>query len=94
MVSTPDKSISVSHLGSNQLKVPTPSFHMRTISRYLLIRRIEVEGYGFGSQFRSGWYARQDLNLRPLPPQGSALSPELRAHKSSSPVNQCTGSQA
>ena len=26
------------------------------------------------------WYARQDLNLRPLPPQGSALSPELRAH--------------
>ena len=39
------------------------------------------------------WYARQDLNLRPLPPQGSALSPELRAHKSSSPVNQCTGSQ-
>ena len=26
------------------------------------------------------WYARQDLNLRPLAPEASALSPELRAH--------------
>jgi hypothetical protein len=26
------------------------------------------------------WCAREDSNLRPLPPQGSALSPELRAH--------------
>lgn len=27
------------------------------------------------------WCAREDSNLRPLPPQGSALSPELRAHE-------------
>ena len=26
------------------------------------------------------WCAREDSNLRPLPPQGSALSRELRAH--------------
>ncbi len=26
------------------------------------------------------WYARQDLNLRPLAPEANALSPELRAH--------------
>ena len=27
----------------------------------------------------SFWYARRDLNARPLAPQASALSPELRA---------------
>lgn len=26
------------------------------------------------------WYAREDSNLRPLAPQASALSAELRAH--------------
>ncbi len=31
------------------------------------------------TRYAEVWYARQDLNLRPLPPQGSALSPELRA---------------
>jgi len=28
-----------------------------------------------------GWYARQDSNLRPLTPEASALSAELRAHE-------------
>ena len=27
------------------------------------------------------WYARRDLNARPLAPQASALSAELRAHQ-------------
>lgn len=30
---------------------------------------------------RGRWYAEQDSNLRPLPPQGSALSSELPAHR-------------
>ncbi len=33
-----------------------------------------------GSFFISKWRAREDSNLRPLAPETSALSPELRAH--------------
>src|SRR5207253_4452575 len=36
--------------------------------------------------------ARQDSNLRPLPPQGSALSPELRARGTAS-VATCRGGE-
>ena len=32
-----------------------------------------------GSLMYQGWWAREDLNLGPLPCQGSALTPELRA---------------
>ena len=34
-------------------------------------------------------YARKDSNLRPLPPEGSALSTELRAREKSSVVRAC-----
>ena len=37
------------------------------------------------------WCAREDSNLRPLPPQGSALSPELRAHEVDAAVRSVHG---
>lgn len=36
---------------------------------------ISAEGWGYKTM-----RPRADLNGRPLPPQGSALSPELRGH--------------
>ncbi len=35
----------------------------------------------FGVVIAILWYARQDSNLRPLTPEASALSAELRAHE-------------